>query len=83
MQLLWRGIAAYVFQYDIAVMFGCASLPGTDPAGLALPLSYLHHYHLAPNGLRPVAVPEPLRRHEPARQGSGRCAGGAQPCCRR
>ena len=31
MQLLWRGIAAYVFQYDIEVMFGCASLPGTDP----------------------------------------------------
>jgi L-ornithine Nalpha-acyltransferase len=57
MQLLWRGIAAYVFQYDIAVMFGCASLPGIDPAGLALPLSYLHHYHLAPNGLRPVALP--------------------------
>lgn len=57
MQLLWRGIAAYVFQYDIAVMFGCASLPGIDPAGLALPLSYLHHYHLAPNGLRPVGLP--------------------------
>jgi putative hemolysin len=41
MQLLWSGIAAYVFHYDIAVMFGCASLPGTDPEALALPLSYL------------------------------------------
>ena len=33
MQLLWSGIAAYVFHYDIALMFGCASLPGTDPDG--------------------------------------------------
>lgn len=56
MQLLWRGIAAYVFRHDIAVMFGCASLPGTDPAALALPLSYLHHYHLAPPELRPRAL---------------------------
>lgn len=58
MQLLWRGIAAYVFQYDIALMFGCASLPGTDPRKLALPLSFLHHNHLAPPGLRPVALPD-------------------------
>lgn len=58
MQLLWRGIAAYVFHHDIALMFGCASLPGTDPAALAEPLSYLHHYHLAPPDLRPVALAE-------------------------
>lgn len=57
MQLLWRGIAAYVFQYDIAVMFGCASLPGTDARALAVPLSYLHHHHLAPPAMRPRAVP--------------------------
>ncbi len=56
MQLLWRGIAAYVFHYDIALMFGCASLPGTDPDALALPLSYLYHHHLAPPELRPVAL---------------------------
>jgi putative hemolysin len=37
-------------------MFGCASLPGTDPAALALPLSYLYHNHLAPAPLRPVAL---------------------------
>ena len=57
MQLLWRGIAAYAFQYDIQLMFGCASLPGTDPAKLALPLSYLYYHHLAPPALRPVALP--------------------------
>ena len=33
MQLLWRGIATYVFHHDITLMFGCASLPGTDPRG--------------------------------------------------
>lgn len=58
MQLLWRGIAAYVFSHDIALMFGCASLPGTDVQSLALPLSYLYHNHLAPPELRPVALPE-------------------------
>jgi len=57
MQLLWRGIYAYVFQYDIRLMFGCASLPGTTPADLALPLSYLYYHHLAPPALRPVALP--------------------------
>ena len=58
MQLLWRGIAAYVFQHEIAVMFGCASLPGTDPRALALPLSYLYYHHLAPAALRPSALPD-------------------------
>ena len=57
MQLLWRGIAAYVFHFDIELMFGCASLPGVDPDDLALPLSFLHHRHLAPSELRPRAVP--------------------------
>jgi putative hemolysin len=57
MQLLWRGIAAYAFHHEIALMFGCASLPGTDPTTLALPLSYLRHHHLAPPGLRPRALP--------------------------
>jgi putative hemolysin len=58
MQLLWSGIAAYVFYYGIVLMFGCASLPGTDPDAIAIPLSYLHHYHLAPPALRPRALAE-------------------------
>ena len=58
MQLLWRGIAAYVFAHDVALMFGCASLPGTDVDALALPLSYLHHHHLAPAQLRARALPD-------------------------
>lgn len=58
MQLLWQSIAQYVFRYDIDIMFGCASMPGTDPDALALPLSYLYHYHLAPPALRPRALDE-------------------------
>ena len=57
MQLLWRGIATYVFHHNISVMFGCASLQGTDPKSLAIPLSYLHHFHSAPPGLRTKALP--------------------------
>ena len=56
MQLLWRGIAAYVARYKIEIMFGCASLPGTDPKAQASPLSYLYHHHLAPPQLRPRAL---------------------------
>ncbi|PPQ29166.1 GNAT family N-acetyltransferase [Rhodopila globiformis] len=57
MQLLWRGIAAYVFQHGIDLMFGCASLPGTDPDALAMELTYLHCNHLAPPAIRPRALP--------------------------
>ena len=58
MQLLWRGIAAYVFAHEIDLLFGCASLAGTDPAENAAELTYLHHNHLAPPALRPKALPE-------------------------
>ena len=57
MQLLWSGIAAYVFQNDIGLMFGCASLPGTDPDALGPELSYLYYNHLAPRDIRPRALP--------------------------
>lgn len=57
LQLLWRGIATYVFHHRIGLMFGCASLPGTDLERLAPLLSYLHAHHLAPPALRPVALP--------------------------
>ena len=57
MQLLWRGIAAYVFQNKIELMFGCASMPGTDPDALALELSYLFYNHMAPAAIRPRALP--------------------------
>jgi putative hemolysin len=56
LQLLWRGIAAFVFRHRIDLMFGCASLPGTDLDALAPQLGYLHANHLAPPALRPRAV---------------------------
>ncbi|WP_044283192.1 GNAT family N-acetyltransferase [Candidatus Endolissoclinum faulkneri] len=56
MQLLWRGIAAYVFKHNIRLMFGCASLPGTIPDAVSADLSYLYHYHLAPDLLRVRAL---------------------------
>ncbi len=68
MQLLWRGIAAYVFHYGIDLMFGCASLHGTDPDVLAPELSYLATYHLAPEAIRPRALEAryvPMRRRDP------------------
>ena len=58
MQLLWRGIGSYVAKFEVALMFGCASFHGTNPKDHAMALSYLHHYHLAPEELRPIALPE-------------------------
>jgi len=58
MQLLWRGIASYIFLHRIDVLFGCASLPGTDPEQLRDELTYLYHNHLAPPALRIAALPE-------------------------
>lgn len=56
MQLLWRGISEYVNAFGIDLMFGCASLHGTNPEELAVQLSYLYHYHLAPEALRATAL---------------------------
>lgn len=53
MQLLWMGLAQYIYEYKLKLLFGCASFPGTDMQALAKPLSYLHHNHLAPEHLRP------------------------------
>jgi len=58
MQLLWKGLMAYVARFDIDLMFGCASLPGIDVTEMALPLSYLHHFHPMPEHLRVKARPE-------------------------
>ena len=58
MQLLWRGIGAYVNKFNIGLMFGCASFSGVDPQAHKIALSYLYHYHLAPENLRPFALPE-------------------------
>lgn len=56
LQLLWQGIANYIMDHKIDLMFGCASLHSTNLEELAGPLSYMYHYHLAPQGLRPRAL---------------------------
>jgi len=69
MQLLWRGIAAYVAAQEIELMFGCASLPGTDPDALGEVLTYLYQHHLAPPALRLRALPDryvEMQRRDPA-----------------
>ncbi len=55
-ELLWHGIWNYVLRHGFDVMIGCASLDGTDPRRLALPLSFLHHYAAAPEPWRARAL---------------------------
>ncbi len=55
---LWNGLADYVAEHGIEVLFGVASFHGTDAKALAQPLAYLHHHHLAPEALRVRARPE-------------------------
>ncbi len=61
MYRLWKGLADYVLERRIEVMFGVASFHGTDPAVLAQPLSLLFHRHLAPPEMR-------VRARDAARQ---------------
>jgi putative hemolysin len=82
MQLLWRGIAEYVMAHRIDVMFGCGSLPGTDPDAHAAALTYLHGRHLAPEGLRARALPErrvEMRRLDPHKLDARRALAGLPP----
>ncbi len=50
--MLWSGLADYVLEREVEVLFGVASLHGTDLEKLALPLSHLYHGFLAPPELR-------------------------------
>jgi putative hemolysin len=56
-ELLWQGLWAYVLENRVDAMIGCASLEGTDPARLALPLGFLHHHARAPEPWRVRAHP--------------------------
>ena len=56
MMLLWKGLADYVLSRDIEILFGVASFHGADAARHARALSYLHHFHLAPEPLRVRAL---------------------------
>jgi L-ornithine Nalpha-acyltransferase len=56
-ELLWHGIWTYVLHHRIDVMIGCASLEGTDPGRLALPLAFLHHHAGSDGPWRVRALP--------------------------
>jgi putative hemolysin len=56
-EMLWQGVWGYVRERGFDVMIGCASLAGTDPDALAMPLSFLHHTALAPEEWRVRARP--------------------------
>jgi len=66
LQLLWRGIAELIDLYNVDLLIGCASIPGTDVDAVAPTLAYLHSEHLAPAELRPRALPH---RYVPLVQG--------------
>jgi putative hemolysin len=57
-ELLWRGIAAYMQHYRIGAMIGCASFEGTNPLAHALPLSFLHHHAMSDGEWAAKALPE-------------------------
>ncbi|MTV29704.1 GNAT family N-acetyltransferase [Rhodoblastus acidophilus] len=43
-ELLWRGILAYIRAYDIDALIGCASFEGANPLAHAASLSFLKHH---------------------------------------
>lgn len=56
-QLLWHGIGSFIAARDIRLMFGCASFHGVNIREHVHAISYLYHYHLAPENIRPIALP--------------------------
>lgn len=61
MYLMWNALSEYVLSNGIEILFGVASFHGTDIDALAPALAWLHHHHLAPPELRPVARPPNAR----------------------
>lgn len=59
---LWNGLASYVLDHKIDVLFGVASFHGTDIDALSQSLSYLHAKHLAPPELRVRALDAHFQR---------------------
>ena len=68
-ELLWQGIWAYVLRHRIDVLFGCASLAGTDLATLETSLSFLRENASAPDEWQVSALP-----HRHVAMGAARCA---------
>jgi putative hemolysin len=57
-EMLWRGIWAYVKHHRVDAMIGCASLEGTDQVKLAQQLSFLFHHAKAEPQWRVRPLPD-------------------------
>jgi L-ornithine Nalpha-acyltransferase len=57
-ELLWQGIWAYVLHHRMDVMFGCASLEGTDPLSIREELAFLQAHAGATGEWHAAARPE-------------------------
>ena len=70
LELLWRGLWAYVQHHRVDVMIGCASFPGANPLAHALPLRFLAGEAAAPPQWNVRAQPHrrvPMTGHGEAR----------------
>ena len=47
-KLLWRGLAFYIIQKKVDLIFGCASFPSSNYSEFKKQLSYLNHFHAPP-----------------------------------
>lgn len=56
--LLWKGIAAYVFAHKVDYLIGTPSLNGTDINEHFQTLAYLRNFHLADESIRPRVIEE-------------------------
>ena len=61
MQMLWNGLAAYMFDHEIKLMFGCGSFLGTDMDKYKQSLSYLYYNHVADGDLAIDAITKDKR----------------------
>lgn len=64
LRLAWAALTRIVDGEGVALLFGCSSFPGTDPAPHSDALAALACHHLAPQSLRPgrkAAETVPLR----------------------
>ena len=59
-RLLWRGLATYIINNRVDLIFGCASFPSSNYKLFIKQLSYLYHYHKTPKSLNTKPV-EKLR----------------------
>lgn len=77
--VLWQGLADYVAQHGVEILFGVASFHGTDIAALRQPLSFLHRDHLAPQPVRVRSLKYQTLDLLPADQVDRRAAMRAMP----